>query len=230
MIERRSFRLTLSVLAVCVAAASCSGGDDSGGSGETIATRNNQELLTAADMMIGAPDAPVTIIEYASVTCPGCAAFHTRIFPIIKEKYIDTGKVRFVFREFPTPPANLSMAGFVMARCIADRSPEKAGEAYFGVVGTLFHSQGQWLYGDNPSPKDEFLKIAGEAGMTEVDLNACLSDEENVDTISEIIETGRTKYEITGTPSFVIDGVKRQDVRALNDFEKVIEERLAAKG
>ncbi len=216
----------LSALFAATALAACSGGGDSG----SAPTTGEQAILLEADMAIGSPDAPITIVEYASVTCPHCATFHARIFPDIKEKYVDTGKVRFVFREFPTAPANLAMAGFVMARCIADRTPEREGEAYFGVVGSLFGTQGQWLYGDNPDPKAEFLKIAGEAGMSEADLNACLSNEETVDTISEVIEHGRTTYDITGTPSFVMDGVLRKDLRTAADFEKAIEERLAALG
>ena len=214
----------LSALFAATALAACSGGSDSG----SAPTTAESAPLLAADMAIGSPDAPITIVEYASVTCPHCATFHARIFPDIKEKYVDTGKVRFVFREFPTAPANLAMAGFVMARCIADRTPEREGEAYFGVVGPLFGTQ--WLYGDDRDPKAEFLKIAGEAGMSEADLNTCLSNEETVDTISEVIEHGRTTYDITGTPSFVMDGVLRKDLRTAADFEKAIEERLAALG
>lgn len=215
-----------SALFAATALVACSGGGDGG----SAPTTGDQAVLLEADMVIGSPDAPITIVEYASVTCPHCATFHARIFPDIKEKYVDTGKVRFVFREFPTAPANLAMAGFVMARCIADRTPEREGEAYFGVVGSLFGTQGQWLYGDNPNPKSEFLKIAGEAGLSEADLNTCLSNEETVDTISEVIEHGRTTYDITGTPSFVMDGVLRKDLRTAADFEKAIEERLAALG
>lgn len=224
MIAIRSAAL-LAIFAATTLAA-CSGGGETG----SAPSSSEQAALLPADMAVGSPDAPVTIVEYASITCPHCATFHARVYPDIKEKYVDTGKVRFVFREFPTAPANLAMAGFVMARCIAERTPAREGEAYFGVVGSLFGSQGQWLYGDNPDPKGEFLKIAGEAGLSEADLNACLSNEETVDTISEIIEHGRTAYDITGTPSFVMDGVLRKDLRTAADFEKAIEERLSAQG
>ncbi|MEL6365672.1 MAG: DsbA family protein [Pseudomonadota bacterium] len=223
MIVARAAFLSLAALAL----AACGGSDGSAPSASESAAAS--DILLPDDMIIGAADAPVTIIEYASVTCPHCATFHSRVYPTIKSEYVDTGKVRFVFREFPTAPANLAMAGFVMARCVAERAgEEREGEAYFGVVGALFASQSSWLYGENADPRGEFLKVAGEAGLSEAELETCLSNQETVETIGAIIEDGRTTYDITGTPSFVVDGQLVKNLRTEEDFKKTIEERLAA--
>jgi protein-disulfide isomerase len=157
-----------------------------------------------AEMTRGKADATVTVIEYASVTCPHCATFHEQVYPTIKENYIDTGKVRFVFREFPTSPANLSIAGSMLARCAAD---DGGMDAYFLVLDTLFKTQKTWIYGENP--REELIKIAAQAGMGEDDLDACINREELLDFLNENVKTGRDKYDIRSTPSFVINGTVR---------------------
>jgi protein-disulfide isomerase len=88
------------------------------------------------DKVLGSATAPVTIVEYASVTCPHCASFHSQTYPKLKEKYIDTGKVRLVFREFPTGPVNASIAGFMLARC--------SGDKYFPMIDAMFEQQQVW--------------------------------------------------------------------------------------
>lgn len=157
------------------------------------------------DMAIGAPGAPVTVIEYASVTCPGCAHFHQEIFPSVKADYIDTGKVRFIYREFPTAPAQLSVAGSLMARCAA----EKAGaEGYFATIGSLFSAQQVWVRAQ--SPRAELLKIAGQAGLDEAAFDACLKRQDLLDVINANTASGRERYGVNSTPSFIIDGEVRQ--------------------
>lgn len=173
-----------------------------------------------ADMTMGNPDAKVTVVEFASVTCPHCADFYQYMFPTIKEKYIDTGKIRFVFREFPTAPAGLSYVGSVLARCAADKG---GSDAYFAVVDTLFKTQRTWIYGDDP--KLELLKIAAQAGMNEKDFDACMKRQELVDLINKNVKEGAETYKISGTPTFVVNGTKRT-IRSIDDFTKILDEEL----
>jgi len=155
------------------------------------------------DMVIGNPDSDVTLIEYASFTCGHCANFHKSVYPEIKRKYIDTGKIRFVFRELPTPPQQLSYIGSVIARCASDRGGD---EAYFAVADGLFHNQQEWVFGNDPLT--ELLKITNQAGMDEEAINTCLKRQEIVDVINANVKEGNERFGITGTPTFVMNGEK----------------------
>ena len=178
------------------------------------------ETGALGDMTIGAEDAPITVIEYASVTCPHCATFHETVYPSIKENYIDTGKVRFVFREFPTAPAELSVVGSMLARCAADKS---GSDAYFMVLGSLFKTQRTWIYAD--SPREELIKIASQAGMSEADFDACVKRGELLELINKNINDARDKYNIQATPSFVIDGQLRS-ISTVDAFSAALDEAL----
>lgn len=181
---------------------------------------DNEGTGALAEMVVGDADAPLTVIEYASVTCPACASFHEAIYPEIKENYIDTGKVRFVFREFPTAPAELSVVGSMVARCAADRGGK---DAYFLVLDTLFRTQRTWISGN---AREELIKIAGQAGMDEAAFDACVRRQELIDLINDNVEEGREKYNVNSTPSFIVDGDKRQ----FNDaegFSAALDEALA---
>src|SRR5690554_935145 len=120
------------------------------------------------EMSLGKADAPVTIVEYASMTCPHCANFHKTTFPELKKKYIDTGKVRFIFREFPLDP--LAAGGFMLARCAGKDDKTK----YFAMVETLFHQQKEWVV---QKPIEPLKSIAKQAGFTEQSFDQCLSDQ-----------------------------------------------------
>jgi protein-disulfide isomerase len=183
--------------------------------GDTQSAVKN-EAIAASDMVLGAADAPVTLIEYASVTCPHCAAFNEQVMPAIREKYIDTGKVKLVFREFPTAPANYSLIGSVLARCAAD----KAGgpEAYFLVTDALFRGQQTWI---KENPKAELVKIVAQAGMDEAALDACLQRKELVEVINTNAKEAMEKYQVNGTPSFILDGEK-MIYRTKEEFEQKI--------
>ena len=218
------FGATLFVIAGCSGASSdepATSGTPSDSKGEVI-----DGTVTGAlgEMNLGSPDAKVTVIEYASVTCPACASFHENIFPEIKEKYVDTGKVRFVFREFPTAPANLSIAGSMIARCAADKG---GSDAYFLVLDSLFKTQRTWIYSDQP--RDELIKIAAQVGMNETDLDACINRKELLDFLNENIAEGSDKYDINSTPSFVINGQLRR-VTSLDGVSKALDEALEAAG
>lgn len=179
--------------------------------------------LAATDMVMGAADAKVTLIEYASVTCPHCAALNEQVIPGIKEKFIDTGKVKLVFREFPTPPANYSLIGSVLARCAAD----KAGpEAYFLVTDALFRGQQAWIK-DNPKP--ELVKIVAQAGMDEAALDQCLQRKELVEIINANAKEAMEKYNVTGTPSFILNGAK-MNYKTIEEFEKQIADAVEKAG
>src|SRR5262245_27472960 len=117
------------------------------------------------DIWLGDEKAPVTIIEYASMTCPHCAHFSEVTFPEIKKRYIDTGKVRFIFREFPLDP--LATAAFMLARCSGTT------ERYFAIIETLFDKQKEWLV---QKPLQPLLAIARQAGFTEQSFNECLQN------------------------------------------------------
>lgn len=173
-----------------------------------------------AEMSLGNPDATVTVIEYASLTCPHCATFHETIYPAIKENYIDTGKIQYIFREFPTAPAELSVVGSMLARCAADRG---GSNAYFVVLDALFKTQRTWVFGDNP--RGELVKVANQAGMDEAAFDACVRRSELLDLINKNVTEGRDKYNINSTPSFVINGSLRH-FSNVEDFSEALDEAL----
>lgn len=227
-------RRTLLAGTLALAAAACGGANSDAGKAAADgpeAPANSVEKTgegALADMALGDKDATVTVIEYASVTCPHCATFHEDIFPTIKENYIDTGKVRFIFREFPTAPANLSIAGSMLARCAADK---RGNEAYFLVLDTLFKNQGNpyqenkgWIYGE--APREELLKIAAQAGMTAEDFDACMQRQELLDFLNANIEEGSERYGVSSTPSFVVNGQTRH-FNTAEEFSKALDEALA---
>ncbi len=178
------------------------------------------ESLAATDMVLGDADAPVTIIEYASLTCPHCATFNEQVMPAIKEKYIDTGKVKLVFREFPTAPANYALIGSVLARCAADRA---GPEAYFLVTDALFRAQKDWI---KENPRAELAKIVAQAGMDEAALDTCLERKELVEVINKNAREAMEKFDITGTPTFIINGEK-VGFRTKEEFEKLVADAVA---
>ena len=152
--------------------------------------------VTADDMSLGNPKAKVTVIEYASASCPHCAHFNNEVFPAFKAKYIDTGKVHYVFREFLTAPAEVAAASFLIARC-AGR------DKYFSVLDTIFRGQEQmYKSGDI---RGALLRAAEGAGMSEAQFDACLKDQAAADALGARIK----RYEQAGismTPTFVING------------------------
>lgn len=210
--------------------AACGGANSSDADGETAndtpAADVDVDAGTGAlsDMSLGADDAPVTVIEYASTTCPHCATFHATVFPAIKEKYVDTGKVRFIFREFPTAPANLSIAGSMLARCAADKG---GTDAYFLVLETLFQTQRTWI--GSATPRAELLKIAAQANMNEADFDACVKRQELLDYLNENIKEGSEKYNVSSTPSFVVNGQTRH-FSSVDDFSKALDAAIEEAG
>ncbi len=173
------------------------------------------------DMILGDPEAPVTIIEYASFTCPHCARFHKEVFPKIKKNYIDTGKAKFVFREVYFDRFGL-WAG-MLAHCGGDMR-------YFGLTKMIFDDQKGWLAGGDPQKAiDNLRKFGRAAGMSDKDLDACFTDEQLAKDLVAWYQKTATADDISGTPSFVINGKKYSNM-SYEDFVKAIEEALAAAG
>ena len=147
----------------------------------------------AGDIMIGSDKAPVTIIEYASMTCPHCAHFEETTLPELKKRYIDTGKVRYVMREFPLDA--LAAAGFMLARCAG---PDK----YESVVETLFAKQPDWVI---QQPIPPLMAIAKQFGFTEESFNACLANQKVLDDIQAVRDYAANKLAVNSTPTFFIN-------------------------
>jgi protein-disulfide isomerase len=176
-----------------------------------------------ADMTIGAPDARVHVVEYASLTCPHCEAFHAKVWPQIKANYIDTGKVRFTFREFPTHPQEVAIAGFQVSRCVADGDPQK----YFTMIDTFFDQQGAvYAAMSQGKVKERLLLIAQSAGLTEDAFNKCISDPAGPKRIEAVVAKA-TELKVDGKPSFFINGVKAgAEVLTYEGMAKAIDAKL----
>lgn len=172
---------------------------------------------TATDHAIGSADAPVTIIEYASVTCPHCATWSLSVLPELQEKYINTGKVRYVFRPFPTPPVDLANAGHLLAAC----APE---EKYFDLLHVQFKRQMQIRQAVDI--KGEFIKLAKSAGMNEKDFDACMVNQAELDILQSAIVAGSNSG-VTSTPTFFFNGKRSPSgTFDMESFEKIIAEIL----
>ncbi len=178
---------------------------------------SNEELMRPGalpDQVLGKADAPVTIIEYASMTCGHCAHFHKTTYPELKKRYIDTGKVRFIFREFPLDP--IATAAFMLARC--------AGEGkYFPMVETLFEQQNKWAV---RQPLPPLLAIAKQAGFSEQSFNACLGDDKLMKQIEAVRERASKEFSVASTPTFFVNGKMEKGAVGIERFEQLIEPLL----
>jgi protein-disulfide isomerase len=175
--------------------------------------------VTDEEMTMGKADAKVTVIEYASASCGHCATFHAEVFPAFKTKYVDTGRVKYVFREFITPPAELAAAGFLTARC-------GGKDKYFSVLDGVFRSQEEiFRTGDMRSP---LVRVAKSAGLTEEQFMACVSDEKALKALATRVEKFAKQDNITGTPTFLINGEKLDGEQTITAFDKAIAAAEAA--
>jgi len=182
-----------------------------GPSGPVQLAQAPAELQVApTDHVMGNADAPVTIIEYASMTCPHCAAFHTDTLPALKEKYVDTGKVRFVYRDFPLDQIALQAAQ--IAEC-------SGNERYFGVVDVIFRSQAQWAAGKEPIA--ELGKTLRIAGITEADIKKCLADQKLATDIVAERQIGE-KAGVDSTPALFINGQRWNGARSVAALDEAL--------
>ena len=165
------------------------------------------------DMALGPADAKVTITEYASMTCPHCAAFNDQVFPKIKAEFIDTGKVRYVFREFPLDIK--AAAGSMLSRCIANGDPNK----YFAVTDLLFKSQSDWVM---KNTTESLTRIGKQAGLTQQQVEDCLKDQELLNKIAADQKYASEVLKVDSTPTFFINGDKIKGEASIEEFEKKI--------
>jgi protein-disulfide isomerase len=165
-----------------------------------------------AERSLGRADAPVTMIEYSSMTCPHCADFHKEGLGQIQAGYIDSGKLRYVFRDFPLEPR--AMAAAMVARCV---EPGR----YFGFVDMLFRDQQTWA--KSKDLLNELQVRAGLAGLPAADFNACLNNRELMQGIQKRAEEGQLQYGIDATPSFILNGKKYTGPRNFADFAAAID-------
>jgi protein-disulfide isomerase len=214
-LTRRQFLARTSALALVVAAVAA-------GSpylvGEVLAQTPSPADLGKAgplgDVVMGDANAPVTIIEYASMTCSHCATFHNTTYPEMKKKYIDTGKVKYILREFPLDP--LAAAGFMLARC-------SGNDKYYPIVELLFQKQNDWVT-QNPIPP--LLALAKQMGFTQESFESCLKDQKILEGIENVRTHGAEKLGVASTPTFFINGKKVSGTLTIQELDKQLEPLL----
>ena len=164
------------------------------------------------DIVQGSPTAPITIIEYASMTCTHCAAFHELTWPELKTKYIDSGRAKFILREFPLDP--LATAGFMLARCAG---PEKRNL----LIDQMFSQQKTWAFVDKPI--EPLLAMVKTIGFTQTDFETCLKNQDLYEQVSQTRERAAEAFNIDSTPTFFVNGRKMTGELAIGDFDRVLD-------
>lgn len=167
------------------------------------------------EIFLGKADAPVTIIEYASLTCSHCADFHLNVLPGLKEKYIDTGKVKFIMREFPLD--GLALRASMLARCSGESRAK-------GFISIFFEQQNIWAASENPL--EELARISKLGGMSQESFDACLANESLMKQIVQSRQDGQDKHDVKATPSFIIDGKTHSGLSSVEEFDKILKPLL----
>jgi protein-disulfide isomerase len=178
-----------SALALRIAPASAQDASDTA----AMAKKLMEAVPPHGERTLGDPNAPVTMIEYGSASCPHCAEFHAKIWPGIKKDYVDTGKVLFIFREFPTDQS--ALGAFMLARCL----PE---DKYYDAIDKIFLEQKNWA----PNPKVGLFRIMSEFGLSEEKAEACIKQSELVENIISVRDRAVKDFGVKGTPSFFVNG------------------------
>ena len=173
--------------------------------------------VSLPDMALGPANAAVTITEYASMTCPHCAAFNASVFPKLKSEYIDTGKVRYVFREFPLDIK--AAAGSMLARCIAKDDSGK----YFAVIDMLFKQQGEWVM---KNTTETLTRIGKQAGFSQQAIEDCLKDQALLDKIEADQKYASEVLKVNSTPTFFLNGEMIKGETSFEEFDKQIKSLL----
>jgi protein-disulfide isomerase len=210
VITRREFVAGTSALAVLAAL-------PAGPAWAQAAAPSAAELLEPGplpEQSLGKSDAPVTVIEYASMTCGHCAQFHNTTYPELKKRYIDTGKVRYILREFPLDP--LAAGAFMLARCAGQ-------DKYFPLVETLFQQQRNWVV---QKPIEPLFAIAKQVGFTQQTFDACLRDQKMLDGIEAVRARGSDKFKVESTPTFFINGKVYRGALTIEQMAEAIDPLL----
>ena len=204
--------LKAGVLALALGLAAC-GGEEGGTT--TTSDRDFGNFGQESDIVLGDMDAPISIIEYASVTCGHCAAFHIQTYPFLKEEYIDAGLVRYTMRELPTPPTTMARLGFMVARCVDETR-------YYNFIDALMRSQQYWAFNPDPNARMYYLaQLSAQAGLSEAEFNACRQDQAMLDMINARAEAGN-EMGVVSTPTFFINGEMFNGAVAWEQFEELL--------
>lgn len=227
--RRKALTGLLAVPAAGILLSSCSDEETkpaSGGSGEAKPAANTTpapapsgsvdmaKLLESGalpDQVLGEEGAPVTVVEYASMTCGHCATFHKNTFPEIKTKYVETGKARFIIREFPFDPR--AAAAFMLARCSGDR--------YFAMIDVLFQQQDNWARAEDG--RAAMLQIAKLAGFSQEEFEACLTDQKLLDDVNKVRNRAANEFKVDSTPTFFINGSKYSGALSVGEMSAIID-------
>jgi len=175
------------------------------------------------DMALGEANAPVTIVEYMSTTCPHCATFHNNTFDAIKTKYVDSGKVRFVMREFPFDPR--AAAAFMLARC-KPQNPAELSDAsqYFPMISMLMKQQETWAAAQDG--REALLQMSKLAGFTQESFQACLTNQKLLDDVNAVRERGAKEFGVAATPTFLINGKRYSGDMSVDTMSALIDSML----
>jgi protein-disulfide isomerase len=179
--------------------------------GATATAVANSDLMVPGplgEMALGDPNAKNVIIEYASMTCPHCQRWHTDIYPQLKAKYIDTGKVYFIFRDFPLDP--LATSAIMLAHCVPGR--------FFPLVDLMFDQQSNWAFVNDP--KTALQGLVKQAGIGQDQFNQCLTNQSLLDGVQAVQNRGKDKFGVGATPTFFINGAKVEGEQPLEAIEK----------
>jgi protein-disulfide isomerase len=214
---RRQFLLAASSLALASALTGTGAIElfSQGAQAQTVAEAELMQPGPLGDEVLGDEKAPVTVIEYASMTCPHCAHFALTTFPQLKEKYIDTGKVKYILREFPFDP--VAAGAFMLARCAGSK------DKYYALVDLLFRTQATWAV---EKPLQPMLNVVKQAGFTESSFKACLSNQKVLDGIEAVRDRATKQFNVNSTPTFFINGQMTVGAISFEEMQKLIDPLL----
>jgi protein-disulfide isomerase len=211
---RRQFLLAASSLALAAGLTGTGGLElfSHGALAQSVAEAELMQPGPLGDEVLGDDKATVTIIEYASMTCPHCAHFALTTFPQLKEKYIDTGKVKYILREFPFDP--IAAGAFMLARCAGGK------DKYYAMVDLLFRTQATWAV---EKPLAPMLATVKQAGFTEDSFKKCLGDQKLLDAIEAVRDRAAKQFKVASTPTFFINGQMTVGALSFEDMQKLID-------
>lgn len=224
-LSRREFHRLSLVALLAAGAIACSDKDEAAAAPKRLPEQPD-------DMVLGDPNAPIQMVEYASLTCSHCKAFHVgtatepAVFPVLKANYIDTGKMRYVLREFPLD--SFATSAFMLAHCAAREAGAQRTERYFAVVSLLFERHPQWL--ESAKSGDDVMnglaQVMRETGMGKTQFDACLKDADLLKRINTVHDSAQSTYGRLSTPTFFINGVKHAGALQLDRFEAILDPLL----